>query len=59
MKMNQEPEEFCMNCGAKIFPYERRCPFCGKMILWSVEEIQKIESRRKIDGRHNQQGKGD
>ena len=31
-----DPDEFCMNCGAKIVSIYRTCPFCGK--VWYINE---------------------
>lgn len=44
-----EPEEICVNCYAKVFPYERHCPFCGK-IWWKYDNIRReIETSDRGD----------
>lgn len=32
-----DPDEFCVNCGAKIQSIYRTCGFCGK-VWWKHEE---------------------
>lgn len=36
--MNGEPEEICIRCGARVFAYERRCPFCGHKLWWGKND---------------------
>lgn len=32
----EDPDEYCVNCGAKIYSMYKKCPFCGKT-WWRYE----------------------
>ena len=44
---NTEPEEICVNCYAKVYAHERRCPWCGKE--WWIRKETKDDSIRRTE----------
>ena len=41
-----DPNEFCVNCGAKIIGTYRTCGFCGK-VWWKHEESDTENKNRE------------
>lgn len=53
--MNEEAEDLCIYCGAKVVGVRQRCPWCGKkLLLWEdYDRIQKEAKHSDIRERKN------